>query len=433
VNLNARAKKQNKKNNLEDIFLSKTKNLKFRCSNCGFKNEVGNYLTRELKNLNLLSNKHIPKQYLFSSKEQRLQLLSGLVDSDGHVAGSGIEITTKFPKLRDNIVWLCRSLGFRVSWTERFTGPDNSWGPYYRVSFYGDVTCIPLKIKRKLDKLDYKNIRNPILTGVNVEEAGVGKWAGFELEGDEKLFMLSDFTVTHNSTWAANIGAVNIRMGKTVFHVSLEIKGHEVLAKYASRMTGMELDQIFDKKDPKYRTKIGKFRSISPNLYVQYYTESTVDCLTVRAWISRIRAAYNVKPDVIIIDYDDCLLPTTKIKDNMYLEGSQIYADLKALADYFDCPIFTFAQPNRAAFNKVEHDEMIESSDLAHSAKKAMKATSISSLNFKKDDAFGWFYMDIVRRGVGNKKIPLKRILEKAAFVEEARPRGAEDDEDDDE
>jgi hypothetical protein len=136
---------------------------------------------------------------------------------------------------------------------------------------------------------------------------------------------------------------------------------------------------------------------------------------------------------VIIIDYDDCLLPTTKIKDNMYLEGSQIYADLKALADYFDCPIFTFAQPNRAAFNKVEHDEMIESSDLAHSAKKAMKATSISSLNFKKDDAFGWFYMDIVRRGVGNKKIPLKRILEKAAFVEEARPRGAEDDEDDDE
>lgn len=38
----------------------------------------------ELRKLNLLQNKHIPKQYLINSTENRLLLLAGIIDSDGY-------------------------------------------------------------------------------------------------------------------------------------------------------------------------------------------------------------------------------------------------------------------------------------------------------------------------------------------------------------
>jgi hypothetical protein len=240
------------------------------------------------------------------------------------------------------------------------------------------------------------------------------------------------------STIACCIGAHAIMRKKNVFHVSLEIKAHEVLAKYAARMSNMTLDDILDRQSPQYKERMSKFRKRTPGLFVQYYTELSVDCLAVRAWISKIRAARGVKPDLIILDYDDCLLSTNRgnrKKDgggtDMYMEASDIYADIKALADYFKCPILTMAQPNRPAWNKYQATEqMIDAADLAHSGKKAMKATSISSINFKRDEDDGFFYMDIVRRGVGNKRIPLRRHLEKAAFTEGHDGPLAPDDED---
>ena len=43
-----------------------------------------NIVLNSLKSLNMLNNKHIPDIYLYGDKEQRLQLLAGLLDSDGH-------------------------------------------------------------------------------------------------------------------------------------------------------------------------------------------------------------------------------------------------------------------------------------------------------------------------------------------------------------
>lgn len=231
---------------------------------------------------------------------------------------------------------------------------------------------------------------------------------------------------TGKSSFMTSVSAYNIMVGKTVFHISLEISAVEVLAKIAARISNLTLDEIFDQKSSEYKRRMEKFKKKSPNLYVNHWTEGSVDALTIRGWISKIRAMKGVKPDLIVIDYDDCLLPIKRGgggkkdgADGMYEAAGEIYNDLKALAHYFQCPVLTASQPNRAAWNKYDQlNEMIMTVDLAHSAKKAMKATSFFSLNFKKDDDFGYMYVDIVRRGVGNRRIPLKRMLERAAFVE---------------
>ncbi len=58
-----------------------------RKGNCGrFKIEE---LTTALRNANLYKNKHIPKEYLFNNVEVRLEVLRGLMDTDGHIEPNG--------------------------------------------------------------------------------------------------------------------------------------------------------------------------------------------------------------------------------------------------------------------------------------------------------------------------------------------------------
>src|SRR5258708_29656767 len=71
----------------------------------------------ELNELDLLQNKHIPKQFLINSRKNRLELLAGLIDSDGHYSDEYhvYEITQKNEQLARQIKFLCDSLGFKTS------------------------------------------------------------------------------------------------------------------------------------------------------------------------------------------------------------------------------------------------------------------------------------------------------------------------------
>ena len=160
-----------------------------------------------LKNIGSLDEKYIPKDYLINSKENRLKLLAGLLDTDGYYSKKDncFEIVQKNKKLSEQIVFLCNSLGFRVSIKEK-KGTIKSTGfisIYYRICIYGNLNIIPNLVKRKKailtnSKRDWRN------TGIKVEFDKVDDYYGFELDGD-RLFLLEDFTVTHNTFIAHNL------------------------------------------------------------------------------------------------------------------------------------------------------------------------------------------------------------------------------------
>lgn len=68
-----------------------------------------------LRNYNLRCtaiNKYIPKEYLFADIDQRLDLLKGLIDTDGHIKAKGqVSYSTISKQLKDDIITLCNSLG----------------------------------------------------------------------------------------------------------------------------------------------------------------------------------------------------------------------------------------------------------------------------------------------------------------------------------
>lgn len=99
--------------------------------------------------------KFIPTQYKINSREVRLQVLAGLIDSDGHASnGKGYEITLKSEQMVDDIVFIGKSLGMKVSKKIKKVPnyPDNT---YYRVHISGyGVDQIPVRLERKKLKLN---------------------------------------------------------------------------------------------------------------------------------------------------------------------------------------------------------------------------------------------------------------------------------------
>jgi hypothetical protein len=85
--------------------------------------ERTNPFTNLLKKYNLIGNKHIPQQYFMNSRENRLKLLAGIIDTDGHVSkqnhGKRAVIIQSNENLSKEIIKLAYSLGFVVNYIIR--------------------------------------------------------------------------------------------------------------------------------------------------------------------------------------------------------------------------------------------------------------------------------------------------------------------------
>lgn len=166
-----------------------------------------NRFTQILRDLNLLNNKHIPDLYKINSREIRLKLLAGLLDSDGHFNNGCYEFTQKNETTMDGVVYLARSLGFscyksikKTSWIYKGI---KKYSTAFRISISGNIEEIPCKILRK-QAPKRRQIKDVLSTGFKIVEKGLDDYYGFTLDGDH-LYLLEDFTVTHNTLTALTV------------------------------------------------------------------------------------------------------------------------------------------------------------------------------------------------------------------------------------
>lgn len=189
-----------------DLFLDYMSKYDYR-----IKGPKPNYFFKTLRELNLVGNKHIPHIYKCNSRQVQLQVLAGLLDSDGSAIQGGWDFCQKNETLFDDVIFLARSLGFacykqkcKKTCTNAPGGPKT--GTYYRCSISGaGVEDVPCKVPRK--KIESREqVKNVLNVGIKVEKLEVGKYFGFEIDGNHR-FVLGDFTVTHNTTVALALSA----------------------------------------------------------------------------------------------------------------------------------------------------------------------------------------------------------------------------------
>jgi superfamily II DNA or RNA helicase len=151
---------------------------------------------------NLLMNKHIPMLYKCNSREIRLHVLAGIIDSVGHYDGNGYDVSMEEELLIDDVVYLARSLGFACYKTYNKTTYD--YKNERRIFIVGKgLEQIPTKVpKNKANPR--KAIANALVSRIRIEQLNEDEYFGFEIDGNRR-FLLGDFTVTHNTVIALNI------------------------------------------------------------------------------------------------------------------------------------------------------------------------------------------------------------------------------------
>ena len=114
--------------------------------------------TKGLAQLHLLYNKHIPMRYMLASREDRLRLLQGLMDTDGYTdKNGGCEFCQKKGRLADDVYVLIRSLGYKPSkreYTAFLYGKD--CGKKVRITFRPNKGDKIFDIPRKQERVDNK-------------------------------------------------------------------------------------------------------------------------------------------------------------------------------------------------------------------------------------------------------------------------------------
>ena len=204
LKINIRYSKNSKSN---AYYLSSISNIKQG-------NNGKNPLIEQLRNLGIYNQKDIPDVYIYTSKENRLKLLAGLIDTDGSVYKSKnnrkgyIEFTqcASRKNIIDKFVFIARSLGFKVS-VKLFNSVTRKIHnnkhitvsqPFYRVRIFDGTYNIPTLIKRKQFIFKPTKCVNKNYTHFTISYHWVDEYYGIAVNEPKNEFLLSDFTIVHN-------------------------------------------------------------------------------------------------------------------------------------------------------------------------------------------------------------------------------------------
>ena len=159
-------------------------------------------LQTDLRKLNLINNKHIPDSYMYSSVEQRTELLKGLMDTDGYVAKDGqCQFVQADYALVMQFSELLASLGIKHSVKEKTIQCNGKTCTAYSVLFHVDKTTSCFKLKRKHDRLK-DNLAPRMLNKsiINIKEVESVPTKCIGVDAPSSLYLAGKrMTVTHNT------------------------------------------------------------------------------------------------------------------------------------------------------------------------------------------------------------------------------------------
>ena len=199
---------------------------------------------QSLEKYNLIDNVHIPYEYKCNSVDIQMKLLSGFIDSCSSISDSSYIITKKNKKLINDIVYLARSIGFKV-YTEINVKKNVE---YYSVIIYGYIPSIQSAfnfhndLSNEESMLDDEHRYHIDLTyEITVEKMEEDDYYGFEIDGNRR-FVLGDFSVTHNTVMALKI--ISLLEKKTLILVHKEFLMNQWIERIEEFLPGARVGKI---------------------------------------------------------------------------------------------------------------------------------------------------------------------------------------------
>lgn len=155
-----------------------------------------------LVDMNVFWNKHIPEIYMRSSFEQRLALLQGIMDGDGHANKTRKQVVLQSanPELSKQYLELALSLGQRAIRSEVKTFCHNYIGKAYPVSFRPNG-IMPFRLPRKVEVAkDFGLGRSGFRRVTSVENIPTVETQCIAVDSPDHTFLCTEhFIPTHNT------------------------------------------------------------------------------------------------------------------------------------------------------------------------------------------------------------------------------------------
>lgn len=166
------------------------------------------------------STKFIPEDYIFNSKEVRLNVLKGILDTDGTVNNNGVPmLTTTSKRLADDVEFLCRSLGIS---TRRFTKQGKYYGKAckltYNITILADSSVFNLE-RKKHKVTSYSTISSRCrkdwthIVDISYSHKELAKCV--TVDNESHCYQIGEFVVTHNSFYGAAMLAKRFILGES--------------------------------------------------------------------------------------------------------------------------------------------------------------------------------------------------------------------------
>ena len=202
------------------------------------------------------------------------------------------------------------------------------------------------------------DFRSPIPTGL----IGIDNLMGGGLSKGELGVILAAFGVG-KTTLITRMANTAYKMGKNVVQIFFEDNQEVIQRKHYTCFTEIPLNELEERSD-EVEQKLTNFQDLTGNLILKRMPSDGTTIPHIRQYLKKL-ISNGIKPDVIFLDYIDCVQPTKQFKDEYSGEGN-VMRQFETMLSELDVAGWTAVQGNRSAIGA----ELVEANMMGGSIKK---------------------------------------------------------------
>lgn len=158
------------------------------------------------------------------------------------------------------------------------------------------------------------------------------------------------------SLFLANLGVNWAMMGLNVIYLTFELSEELVCMRLDSMITGIATREIFRNLDD-VELKVKMAGKSAGSIQVKYLP-SGKNCNDLRAYLKEYQVKTGRRPDVLLIDYLDLMMPlSVKVSpSDLFVKDKYVSEEIRNLSMETQCLTVTASQLNRSAVEEIEFD-----------------------------------------------------------------------------
>lgn len=329
-----------------------------------------------VENYSLLDKKYIPSDYLYGCVEDRIELLRGLMDTDGYIRNlNEVIFNTGSKELLSNMMDLLGSLGYFARVIE-----DD------KIEIKGLINPFNIQSKSKNWKVCDQQFNKYIK---NIEIVRKEECQCIMVDHEDHTYITDGYTITHN-TWILLKALVTaFSAGNRVGFISPEMSAEKVGFRFDTLNKGFSNRDLTSNKIAEDEVNFKRYKEYIQDLseYDNKFIVATMKDFNKRLTVSKLRS-FIVKNKLDIVGIDGLTYMSDerhKRGDNKTIMLTNISEDLITLSNELKVPILVAVQSNRGGVIQGEEMGTPEIENIRDSDGIAQNATKVISIRQNQD------------------------------------------------